>query len=292
MDSTNHTPEPNEKSKKRKSTDPIHLSEDDSDVSFPHFLMVETTNETPIDFSIFTIQKILQCAVGNVKSAKKLRNGTVLLEVDSKQMATRALAMTNWLNIDIKVTPHRSLNSSRGVIRCRDFRECEDAEVLDALRSQGVTALKHIRLRKGDQTEPTNTFILTFATPTPPKFIKAAYLRIPVELFIPNPLSARNSAMGKMPVSAKQSVHDVVIVAIKTRTVTLLPIVLTVTALIHLFLKIARNGLNNGRFRKLSTNGMYPSARPNRLCSSSRRLVLAHRPHHRRDDLASLMLQQ
>ena len=102
MDSTNHQPEPNEKSKKRKSTDPIHLSEDDSDVLFPHFLVVETTNETPIGFSIFTIQKILQCAVGNVKSAKKLRNGVVLFEVDSKQMATRALAMTNWLNIDLR----------------------------------------------------------------------------------------------------------------------------------------------------------------------------------------------
>jgi len=42
--------------------------------------------------------------------------------------------------------------------------------------------------RKDDNNEPTNTFILTFATPTPPKFVKAAYLRIPVELFVPNPL--------------------------------------------------------------------------------------------------------
>ena len=43
-------------------------------------------------------------------------------------------------------------------------------------------------IKKRDHTEPSNTFILTFSTPTPPKFVKAAYLHISVNVFVPNPL--------------------------------------------------------------------------------------------------------
>lgn len=46
--------------------------------------------------------------------------------------------------------------------------------------------------RKDGTSQPTNTFILTFAKPIPPKYIEAAYLHIPVEPFIPNPLRCFN----------------------------------------------------------------------------------------------------
>jgi hypothetical protein len=65
--------EPNQR--KRQAIDSITLSEDDADESFPRFLVVEAISGNPIAYSIFTIQKLLQCAVGNVKSAKKLRSG-------------------------------------------------------------------------------------------------------------------------------------------------------------------------------------------------------------------------
>jgi len=118
--------------------------EDDSDESFPHFLVVEATDSTPIKHSIFTIQKIFQCAVRNAKSAKKLRYGAVLVEVTSR--SERCLWRPGL--IQKSVSPHRSLNSSRGVIRCRDFRDCGDHEVMDALRSQGVIDVKHIQTKK------------------------------------------------------------------------------------------------------------------------------------------------
>lgn len=180
--------QPSDKTKKRKAGEELHMSEDESDSSFPRFLVIASKDSTPIKYSIFAIQKFIQCGVGEVKEAKKLRNGTVLLEVKTKQQAMKALGMTVWFDTEITVTPHRSLNTSRGVIRCRDLRDCDDAEVLSGLASQGVTALKHIMRRSGSNTEPSNTFILTFSAPTPPKFVRAAYLRIPVELFVPNPL--------------------------------------------------------------------------------------------------------
>ena len=189
MANTNTHLTPNEKKKKRRADDIITTSdEEEADSAFPHFLVVEPASNEPIKHSIFTIQKIIQCAVGTVKSAKKLRNGNILLEVDTKTQANNALKMHTWIDIPVKVSPHRSLNSSRGVIRCRDFRDCSDDEILDALKSQGVTSVKHITSNRNGTVEPTNTIIVTFNTPTAPTFIKAAYQKVAVETFIPNPL--------------------------------------------------------------------------------------------------------
>ena len=180
-------------SKKRKiNTVVSDVSEDENDVTFPRFLVVAGKDDQPIKYSIFAIQKFLQCGIGDVKTAKKLQNGNVLVEVTTKKESDRALQMTNWFDTPISVTPHRSLNTSRGVIRCREFRDCEDGEVVDALQSQGVTAVKHIMANRDGKMEPTNTFILTFNLPTPPKAVKAAYMKLTVEQFIPNPLRCYN----------------------------------------------------------------------------------------------------
>jgi hypothetical protein len=163
--------------------------EDDGDSSsFPRFLIVSANDQQPLKYNVFAIQKFIQCAVGDVKSAKKLRNGNVLIEVLTKEQAKKALAMHTWFDTEITVTPHRTLNTSRGVIRCRELRDCSDDDVLTNLTSQGVTEVKHIMSKRADKAEPTSTFILTFNTPTPPKDIRAAYMKIDVDPYIPNPL--------------------------------------------------------------------------------------------------------
>jgi hypothetical protein len=174
--------------KKRKANDVLTLADEDENSSFSKFLVVTANNHEPIKFSIFTIQKVLKCAVGEVSSAKKLYNGSVLVEVVSKAQEKSALAMTKWIDTPISVSPHRSLNSSRGVIRCREFRDCDDDDILEDLRGQGVIAVKHILSKRNGKVEPTNTVILTFNKPTAPKSIKSAYMKILVEPYIPNPL--------------------------------------------------------------------------------------------------------
>ena len=192
MSNKNKTNPPSNDSKKRKADESLILAEDNSIVGYPTFLVVETGSGQAIDLSIFGIQKLLKCAVGEVKSAKKLRNGSVLIEVASKAQAENALKMQNWVGVPVKVTPHRSLNSCKGVIRCRELRDCSDDEVLEALNPEGVTHVKHVFTKKNGTNVPTNTFVLTFNKPTLPKAVKAAYLQIPVEPFIPNPLRCFN----------------------------------------------------------------------------------------------------
>ncbi|XP_041364243.1 protein ecdysoneless homolog [Gigantopelta aegis] len=90
--------------------------------------------------------------------------------------------------LPIKVTAHSSLNSSKGVIRCRDLEGVSEEEICQNLRIQGVTAVRRIKVRRNNDLLPTNTCILTFNVPTLPQSVKAGYLNIPVEPFIPNPL--------------------------------------------------------------------------------------------------------
>ena len=121
---------------------------------------------------------MLSYAIGEVKSAKKLRNGTVLIEVHSKQQADKALQMKTWIDKEVTVSAHRSLNTSRGIIRCRKFRDCDDAEFHNALSTQSVTAVKRIMARKNGTLEKTNTFMITFGLPVPPKLLRAAPMKI------------------------------------------------------------------------------------------------------------------
>jgi len=155
--------------------------------NFPRFLVVASKDGQPIKLSIFGIQKILECAVGEVKEAKKIRNGNVLIEVYMKSQANNALAMHTWVDQSIVVTPHRSLNTSRGVIRCREFYDCDDAEVLEALSPQGVTEVKRIISKRNGMLEKTHTFVVTFGMPSAPKAIKAAYMKLTVDPYVPSP---------------------------------------------------------------------------------------------------------
>ncbi len=167
---------------------PLLSDEDESDLNFARFFVIKALDSLPIKYNIFAIQKFIQCGIGDVKVAKKLANGTVLVEVTSKEQAHKAITMTNWFDTPITVTPHHTLNTCRGVIRCRELRDCDDSEVLAALGPQGVVEVKHISAKRNDKLEPTNTFILTFKTPTPPKAVKIAYMNVGVEPYIPNPL--------------------------------------------------------------------------------------------------------
>lgn len=153
------------------------------------FFVIEAVNEHSLrKLSPFVIEKYLRCRIGSVKSAKKLQSGSLLIEVASSTQADCITCMDTFAEVPVRVTTHRTLNTSRGIIRCRDLRDCDDGEVLSELKSAGVVAVKHIFATRDGMKEPTNTFILTFGTPELPSSIKVGFLRLPVERFIPNPL--------------------------------------------------------------------------------------------------------
>ena len=138
--------------------------------SWPRFLLIKgTDDERPLcKLSPFAVNKaIVDVLSSDPFNMKKLRNGSILVEVD-KETQSKKLLKTTKLNltmdnaIPIEVSPHYSLNTKKEVIRCPDIKDCTDDEILEGLKAEGVIKLDRISVFRDGQRKPTGTFILTF----------------------------------------------------------------------------------------------------------------------------------
>ena len=75
-------------------------------------------------------------------------------------------------DLKVKFSLHNTLNTSKGVIRCKDLGPCTDDEILDNLNSEGVTHVRNIQVCKNGLLKRTNTYVLTFNTPMLPTDIQ------------------------------------------------------------------------------------------------------------------------
>ena len=136
-----------------------------------------------------TIQKGFHAIAGTLKSIKRLRDGSFLVECGKRAQAQNLLQTNRFNNRPVKVSIHKTLNSSRGVIRCRDLADMSEVEIRDELRDQGVVGVNRVTLKKEGEVIPTNTLFMTFGSPDLPKEITVGYLKVKVALFVPNKFS-------------------------------------------------------------------------------------------------------
>ncbi|GFW36815.1 uncharacterized protein TNCV_4348561 [Trichonephila clavipes] len=137
--------------------------------------------------SPFAIFKALQ-AIGEPKSVKKMRSSDLLVETKSAIQSKSYLSTKHFLDSTLTVTPHRSLNFSRGVISEPDLLTTPDAEILDGFSDQGVIQVRRITIKKDATVIPTKHMILTFNNPNLPATVKAGYLNCKIRPYVPNPL--------------------------------------------------------------------------------------------------------
>ena len=128
---------------------------------------------------------------GTLKSIKRLRDGSLLLECGKRAQAQNLLRTNRFIDRPDRVTIHKTLNSSRGEIRCRDLADMSEVEIRDELKDQGVVGVNRVTLKEG-KVIPTNTPFLTFGYPELPKEITVGYLKVKVALFVPNPMRCFN----------------------------------------------------------------------------------------------------
>ena len=160
------------------------------DTDWPRYLIIHEVEEEGklAKLSLFAVQKGIVAMAGEPTSVKRLRSGDILVEVGKKSHAENLIKTKSFVNIPVKVSPHNTLNSSRGVIRCPELKFCDEDEILENLASQKVTTVKKITIRRDGNEIKTGTVILTFSSPTLPPSIKVGYLNIKVDQYIPNPL--------------------------------------------------------------------------------------------------------
>ena len=97
----------------------------------------------------------------------------------------KTLKMKTFRMTKCRAYPHEKLNTSKGVIRSRELVLATEEEMLVALGKQGVTNIRRISIRKGEEGIQTNTYILTFNQPHTPKEVMIGYCLERVEQYIP-----------------------------------------------------------------------------------------------------------
>ncbi|XP_021369976.1 uncharacterized protein LOC110461031 [Mizuhopecten yessoensis] len=163
---------------------------------FPQFLVMTSTQsgKTTAALSPLLLRKGIQGIAGDVKSVKPLGSGDLLIEVYRQQQAMNLLGTTSFAGIGVSVKPHSSLNCSKGVIRCPALRNDTDEDILAYFQEESVpvSEVRRMVIRRNNDTIKTNTFIITFSTPTLPQILTIGYQRYNVSVYIPNPLRCRN----------------------------------------------------------------------------------------------------
>ena len=105
----------------------------------------------------------------------------VFIEVETRQQCKNLLKTTKLLGyLPVKVSPHRTLNSSKFVIKCEELDKMEEDEIKKELQPQGIIAVKRISIRY-------SLYVLTIKGQTVPKRINIGYLKKETRPYIPNP---------------------------------------------------------------------------------------------------------
>ncbi|GFU07543.1 uncharacterized protein TNCV_2225221 [Trichonephila clavipes] len=103
------------------------------------FLILSLPNNEMSGKSPFIIHKALIGIGGEPKSIKKLRSGDLLIETISAVQSKSFLLAKTFIDSPLTVTPHRTLNSCRGVISESDLLCASETEILEGLSDQGLT---------------------------------------------------------------------------------------------------------------------------------------------------------
>ena len=167
-------------------------SSDDEDFaasSFTRFLVIEPAKaEYTIPTHPIAVSKSIAIFVSKPKEVKRMRSGAILVEVQTKKESENLCKMEKILDTPVRVSPHRTLNQSKGIIRSSDLDEVSEEDLLSEIKDQGVTAVKRIPFTKNGVKLLSHTWEITFACPKVPNKLKVGFLALSVAPYIPNPM--------------------------------------------------------------------------------------------------------
>ena len=189
----------------------------DEEFDFKRFLIIKNKDENVkmSDVSVFKVDKNLKKVMGRLYKwckISRLRSGLLLIEVVQRTAFDILKNIKKIDDVSVIVEEHQTLNTSKGFITCDAIRGMTNEDIHNEIKTQEVKEVYRIQRRKkttptkgnkskktdanqgensrkdDDPTfEPTDSFIITFSTPTLPKTLKIGYLRVNVRLYIPNP---------------------------------------------------------------------------------------------------------
>ena len=84
--------------------------------------------------------------------------------------------MKTFCSLKCSITPHSSLNTSKGIIRCPALNRVTSDDIKEGMPVQGVTDVRRITVRRDGVIKPTRTYVLTFNSPNLPTVLKIGFM--------------------------------------------------------------------------------------------------------------------
>lgn len=190
--------EPNNKKRKKPNYSPCELDNvfpTTSNTKNPRFITIAPTNpDKPLSsFSVFLLKKAIDSISTSYEYITQLRDGNLLILVKSQKIAECFLSkkvLSNLCPISVKL--HEHLNSSKGTVYAPCLINVPESEILEEMKSQGVTDVyKFKKVEDGNQ-RPTGLVLFTFDLFRPPSTVNVGWYNLKVEEYFPNPMRCRN----------------------------------------------------------------------------------------------------
>ena len=154
---------------------------------WPRYRVMTSTDrgKTLSKLSPFAIHKGVKGIAGGEVTINRQFSGDIYLTCSKKSQSDNLLKCVLFGGIaPAAVTPHKSLNSSKGVVRNWELARTDPDEIKENVPV--ITDVHCIVVKKNNVEIKTNTLILTFNTPQIPDYLKICYLNIPVTQYVPN----------------------------------------------------------------------------------------------------------
>ena len=151
--------------------------------TYNRYFVMSSHSDQLKNLSAITVCRSLQRLVGETESTTRLQDGSLLIHACNFDQADKVQHLTELAGVPVKVTPHGTLNSCKGVVYSHESRTCSDDELIDWLNQQGVTDCHRIPTKSA----PYELLILTFAGTVLPHRVSIGFEWCRVRPYIPNP---------------------------------------------------------------------------------------------------------
>lgn len=114
------------------------------------YLIVKMSKEgdTFNKISPFLIEKWISRFGKNIKVTKLRKEGTLLIYCDDCKTTSRILREKLFNEFNIHVSPHKRLNTSKGLFTCPDIEDMDEKQILEELKSQNISSIRRFKARK------------------------------------------------------------------------------------------------------------------------------------------------
>ena len=164
--------------------------------AYPRFLVVDgKDSERPLSgiHQVIVVRTIRGCTSASVHVERMGK--AYLVKVHCKTYADSLLSLGMVQDCQVQVTPHRSLNSSRGVVQFgRSAKGLSTEDIIEEISTSPrneevpeITSANRASIQKNGSKIPNGTFFLTFNSECLPTYLFLGFERFKVERYLSTP---------------------------------------------------------------------------------------------------------